>query len=189
MPSRPTIVVFAGSNSTQSINKRLALHAAKILQDEFKAPVEIEVLDLNDYEMPIFSPEREAQGIPPLAHQFFETLGAADGVIVSLAEYNGSYTSAFKNIFDWCSRIDMKIFQDRPMLLMATSVGGRGGQNVLAAAQGGFPFFGAQITSSFNFGPFGEHFDSETERLKTPELALELREAIIAFRDALPSNA
>ena len=189
MPKRSNIVVFAASNSTRSINKRLALHAAKILRDEFKAPVEIEVLDLNDYEMPIYSPEREAQGIPQLAQDFFDNLGAADGVIVSLAEYNGTYTAAFKNIFDWSSRVDMKIFQGRPVMVMATSKGGRGGANVLAAAMGGFPHFGANITCSFSFGPFTEHFDTETDRLKTPELALELREAIVAFQAAIPTTA
>lgn len=189
MSTRSKILVFAASNSTKSINKRLALHAAKILQDEFKAPVEIEALDLNDYDMPVYSPEREALGIPQQAHTFFDKLGAADGVIISLAEYNGSYTTAFKNIFDWCSRIEMKIFQKRPVMVMATSKGGRGGANVLAAATEGFPHFGANITSSFSFGPFEEHFDIETDRLKTPELALELREAIVALQDPLPTSA
>ncbi len=187
MSQRSNIIVFAASNSTQSINKRLVLHAAKILQDEFKAPVEIEVLDLNDYEMPIYSPEREALGIPQLAHEFFDKLGAADGILISMAEYNGTYTAAFKNIFDWSSRIEMKIFQDRPVLVMATSMGGRGGANVLATALDSFPRFGANIASSFNFGPFPEHFDVDTNRLKTPELALELREAIVAFQKALPT--
>lgn len=189
MSEQSNIVVFAASNNTQSINKRLALHAASILQVEFKSGVEIKALDLNDYEMPIYSPEREAQGIPQLARNFYAELGAADGVIVSLAEYNGAYTAAFKNIFDWCSRINMKIFQNRPVMLLATSIGGRGGQNVLAAAMRGFPHFGANITSHFSFGPFSEHFDRHTDQLKTPELALELREAIAAFRDALPANA
>ena len=186
MPTRSKIVVLAASNSTTSINKRLAMHAAKVLQDEFKAPVEIEVLDLNDYEIHIYSPEREAQGIPQLAQDFYDKLGAADGVILSLAEYNGSYTAAFKNIFDWSSRVKMKIFQDRPVMLMATSMGGRGGMSVLAAAMDAFPHFGASITSNFNFGPFSEHFDTETDRLKTPELALELRDAIKAFQATLP---
>jgi NAD(P)H-dependent FMN reductase len=188
MFKRSNIVVFAASNSTQSINKRLALHTAALLRDEFNASVDIEVLDLNDFEMPIYSPEREAQGIPQLAQDFYDRLGAADGIIISLAEYNGTYTAAFKNIFDWSSRIKMKIFQDRPVLLMATSMGGRGGQNVLAAAMDGFPHFGANVTSSFSFGPFSEHFDTHTDRLKTPELALELREAISAFHDALPAT-
>jgi NAD(P)H-dependent FMN reductase len=188
MPSRSNVLVFAATNSTQSINKRLARHAAKILQDEFAAPVEIEMIDLNHYEMPIYSPEREAMGIPRQANDLYEKIGASDGMIISFAEYNGSYTAAFKNIFDWTSRINMQIFQDKPALLMATSKGGRGGENVLNAALGGFPHFGANITSSFKFGPFGEHFDIDTDRLKTPELALELREAILAFQAALPRS-
>lgn len=189
MPTHLNIVVFAASNSTQSINKRLAIHAATILRDELLTPVDIEVLDLNDYEMWIYSPERESQGIPQPAQDFYDKLGAADGVIISLAEYNGTYTAAFKNIFDWSSRVKMKVFQDRPVMLMATSMGGRGGQNVLAAAMGGFPHFGAKIASNFNFGPFHEHYDTQTNRLKTPELAQELREAVATFRDALPVTA
>jgi chromate reductase len=188
MPTRSNIVVFAASNSIQSVNQRLAKHAAKILQGELAGLVEIDILDLNDYEMPIYSPEREALGIPRLAHDFCEKLGAADGVMISLAEHNGSYTAAFKNILDWSSRIKKQIFLDRPVMLMATSIGPRGGQRVLAAAMGAFPNFGANITSNFNFGPFSEHFDIETDRFKTARLAAELRESIGAFHDALPAT-
>lgn len=186
MSSRSNILVFAATNNTQSINKRLARHAAKILQDELAAPVEIEAIDLNDYEMPIYSPEREAEGIPQLAQDFYDKIGASDGLIISFAEYNGSYTAAFKNIFDWVSRVDMKLFQGKPAMLMATSMGPRGGKGVMTAALDGFPHFGANITSSFRFGPFPEHFDLDAGRMKTPELALELREAIVAFQAALP---
>ena len=188
MPTRSNIVVFAASNSTRSVNQRLVNYAAKILQGELAVSVEIDVLDLNDYEMPIYSPDREERGIPQLALDFFKKLGAADGVMISFAEHNGTYTAAFKNIFDWSSRIKKEIFQDRPVMLMATSVSPRGGQRVLTAAMGAFPSFGANITSSFNFGPFSEHFDIETDRFKTAELATELREAIVAFHDALPAT-
>ena len=188
MPSRFSILCFAATNSTQSINERLVGHAAKVLQDELGTPVEIEIIDLNDYEMPIYSPEREAEGIPQLAQDFYDKIGACDGLIMSFAEYNGTYTAAFKNIFDWSSRIRMQIFQHKPALVMATSKGGRGGQNVLEAVTNGFPHFGANITSSFNFGPFAEHFDGQTDRLKTPELARDLREALLAFAAALPNR-
>ena len=183
--SRSTILVFAASNHTQSINRRLALHAAKVLQDELAAPVEIETLDLNDYDMPVFSPEREASGIPQKALDFFDRIGAADGLIISFAEYNGSYTAAFKNVFDWASRINMKVFQDKPLLVLATSVGKGGAQSVLRTATEAAPFFGGKLTSQFNFGPFKEHFDTDTDRLKTPELARDLREALVAFQTAL----
>lgn len=186
MTERSKILVFAATNSTQSINKRLARHAAHVLQNELAAPVEIEVIDLNDYEMPIYSPERERAGIPQLAQDFYDKIGASDGLIISLAEHNGTYTAAFKNIFDWASRISVKVFQDKPTLLLATSMGGRGGQSVMAAAVRGLPHFGATITSSFRFGPFSEHFDTNEDRLSTPALAAELREALVVFQRALP---
>jgi NAD(P)H-dependent FMN reductase len=187
MTKRPTVLAFAASNSTQSINKRLALHAARVLNDDVAADVAIETLDLNDYEMPIYSPERDQAGIPQLAHDFYAKISAADGLIISFAEHNGTYTAAFKNIFDWCSRIEMKMFQDKPVLVMATSMGGRGGQTVMAAVLAGFPHFGANITSSFSFGPFNVHFDQDTDSLKTPELVGELKEALGAFQAALPA--
>lgn len=185
MTETTNILVFAGSNSAQSINKQLAVHAANVLQGVMSTAVDIEVLDLNDYEMPIYSPERQQAGIPQQAQDFYSKIGASDGLIISLAEYNGSYSAAFKNVFDWCSRIDMAMFQQKPMLLMATSPGPGGGQHVHRAATASFPFFGAKIASSFSFGPFGEHFDTETQRLKSPELADELKRAVVALQAAI----
>ncbi|MEN0087004.1 MAG: NAD(P)H-dependent oxidoreductase [Pseudomonadota bacterium] len=183
--SLKSVLAFAATNSTTSINKRLVLHAAQVLQDELGAEVEIETLDLNDFDMPVYSPEREKMGIPEAAEEFFARLGAADGLLISFAEYNGNYTAAFKNIFDWSSRIKMAIYQDKPVLMMATSPGKGGGQNVLRVATEAAPFFGGNLTGSFKFGPFAEHFDTDTERLKTTKLALELREALVAFNVAV----
>lgn len=188
MPSKK-VLAFAASNSAKSINARLARHAAHLLQAEFDAEIEIETLNLADFDMPVYSPEREATGIPDAAKEFYARLGATDGLIISFAEYNGCYTTAFKNVFDWCSRIKMEIYQDKPMLMMATSLGQRGGQNVLAIASEAAPFFGGHVTSTFNFGPFAEHFDNTTESLKTPELAAELRHAVAAFFDGMNTKA
>ncbi|RZJ28493.1 MAG: NADPH-dependent oxidoreductase, partial [Flavobacterium sp.] len=107
------IIAFAGSNSSHSINKKLATYAAGLFDS-----AEYEVLDLNDYEMPLFSVDREEKlGHPQLAHDFLSKIAAADLLVVSLAENNGNYSSAFKNLFDWCSRIRNDVFQDKPMLL------------------------------------------------------------------------
>lgn len=180
------ILVFGASNSLKSINRQFAMHAADLLQRNSDAAVEIDVLDLNDFEMPIYSPERqETTGIPQQAHEFYARIGAADAVIVSFAEYNGSFTAAYKNIFDWASRIEMKVYQDKPMLVLATSVGKGGGQHVFRGAVQGLPFFGGTVVASFNFGPFDAHFDRETSVLTTPELAAALKEAVDALRVAL----
>lgn len=184
MPSK-RVLAFAASNSVTSINTKLANCAARLLQTEFDDTIQVETLHLADYDMPVYSPQREAEGIPTAAKDFYARVGAADGLIISFAEYNGCYTTVFKNVFDWCSRIKMQIYQDKPMLMMATSAGPRGGQNVLRIASEAAPFFGGNVTSKFNFGPFPEHFDDETQSLKTPELSAELKQAFAAFHEGL----
>jgi chromate reductase len=43
------ILAFAASSSRNSINKKLVAYAASLLNN-----AEIEILDINDYEMPLF---------------------------------------------------------------------------------------------------------------------------------------
>lgn len=168
------LLAFAASNSRQSINKQLATYAA--FSSRFD---EIEILDIHDYELPIFSIEREQElGQPHLAKEFFAKLGAADAIIVSFAEYNGSYTSAYKNLFDWVSRIDQKLFQNKPMLMLATSPGPGGAQNVLAAAVNSAPYFAGNVIASLSVASFFDNFDSEQQRLSDDKLSTELSEAL-----------
>jgi NAD(P)H-dependent FMN reductase len=159
------IIAFGGSSSRSSINKQLALYAASLFQD-----AEVEALDLNDYALPVFSVDAEKQdGIPALAQAFYEKLGSADLIVLSLAEHNGAYTSAFKNTLDWASRINNKTFQQKPLLLLATSPGARGGATVLEIATKRFPFQGADLKGSFSLPSFFENFDAESGIIN-PEL-------------------
>jgi len=165
------IIAFAATSSTQSINKKLATLAANTFKETFNPNADIEILDLNDYEMPIYSSDREnADGIPALAQQFFDKIGAADAVIISFAEHNGSYSAAYKNIFDWASRIDSKVFQGKPMLMLSTAPGKGGAKSVLASATQSAPHFNADLRASLSVPSFYENFDSETGLLKSEEL-------------------
>lgn len=149
------ILAFGASSSKSSINKQLATYTASLFQN-----VDIEVLDLNDYEMPIFSVDKEKEsGIHPLAKEFYAKIGTADFIIISFAEHNGNFSAAFKNILDWTSRINAKTFQEKPMLLVATSPGARGGSSVLEIAKNRFPFQGGIIKGSFTLPTFYENFD------------------------------
>lgn len=151
------IIAFGASSSAASINKQLATYVA----NQFENTI-VEVLDLNDFEMPIFSSDKEsAFGIPQLAHDFYNKLGTADLIIISFAEHNGAYTAAFKNIFDWASRVNGKTFQQKKMLLMATSPGARGGGSVLEIAKNRFPFQGGIVVGTFSLPNFNENFDLE----------------------------
>ena len=163
------IIAFAGSSSKTSINKKLATYAAQQIEN-----ASVTVLDLNDFEMPIYSTDLEKEtGIPKQAHTFFEAIGSADALVVSLAEHNGAYTTAFKNIFDWCTRINPKMFQDKKMALLATSPGPRGGLSVLEIAKDRFPRHNAEIVGSFSLPSFNDNFSDENG-ITNPELKTEL---------------
>ena len=116
------VLAFGTSNSRNSINQKLARYAATQIANAIDN-VNVTLLDIHDLEMPIFSEEREKEnGIPQFAHDFYQAIGEADAVVISFAEYNGSYTSAYKNLFDWASRIDMKVYQDKPMIMRFDTV-------------------------------------------------------------------
>ncbi|MGK0412527.1 MAG: chromate reductase [Polaribacter sp.] len=148
------VIVFAGSNSNKSINKELAKYAASLVKN-----VELEILDLNDFELPVYGIDEETKnGIPKKVIEFLEAVHSADGIILSLAEHNGNFSAAFKNVYDWSSRIEQKLWKNIPMLLMATSPGGRGGATVLAIAKSGFPYMGGNIVADFSLSSFYENF-------------------------------
>ncbi len=163
------ILAFAASNSRRSINRTLIDHAALRLRD-IAPGAEIETLDLNDYEMPIYSIDREREGgVAAPAQDFFARIGAADAVLVSFAEHNGFVTAAWKNVFDWMSRIDMKLWQGKPVAMLAASPGARAGANVLASQQMLAPHLGANLCGTLGIGRWPEAWDADTARLTRPE--------------------
>lgn len=151
------ILAFGASSSKKSINKKLADFTANQVSN-----AEITLFDLNDFEMPIFSVDRELEaGIPTLAYKFKEHIKSADGIIISFAEHNGAYSAAFKNIFDWISRIDKDIWMNKPMFLLATSPGKRGGQSVLDSAVNKFKLMNKNIIVSFSLPSFPNNFSED----------------------------
>ncbi len=168
------IIAFGGSNSSTSINKKLATYAASLFQG-----ATVEVLDLNDFPMPLFSKDVEKeQGPPATVYQFLAKIKEADFIVVSLAENNSSYNVGFKNLFDWNSRVNPKQFQEKPMLLMATSPGKRGGSFVLESAKNAFPFHGALIKATFSLPFFEENFDTEKGIISNNQFDNQLKEII-----------
>ncbi|OEK04615.1 NADPH-dependent FMN reductase [Roseivirga misakiensis] len=173
------IIALGASSSRNSINKTLAIHAASKVADATVA-----ALDLNDYVLPLYSVDAENElGIPEDAHQFAEKIACANGLIISLAEHNGSYTAIFKNLIDWLSRIDIKVWKDLPMLLMATSPGGQGGASVLATAKTGFPYMGGNVVADFSLPSFYDNFSNTG--ITNQELAARLDEKVALFEKSL----
>ena len=95
------VLAFPVSSSNKSINKRLGMYAATLFEKS-----SIDQIDLNDYEVAIFSEDKESEsGVPSKIKALANKIDKVDLLVISLAEHNGSYSSAFKNIYDWLSRI------------------------------------------------------------------------------------
>ncbi|MBB1149312.1 MULTISPECIES: NAD(P)H-dependent oxidoreductase [unclassified Myroides] len=175
------ITAFAASNSRQSINLELVKHALADFGEH-----EIQLLDLNDYEMPIYSPERNQEGVPTQALAFNQILKNSDALIIGLAEHNGTFSTAFKNIFDWGSRVDKTLFQQKPMFLLSTSPGPRGGQFVMESAKNIFPFFGGNIKSHFSLPSFQDNFKDGT--IVDDNLKIEFQARLGDFKSTLQQH-
>ncbi len=172
------LLAFAASSSSTSINKQLVTFAVSLLE-----PAEIEILDLNNYQLPLFSVDKENElGKPALALEFFAKIGACDALMISFAEHNGTYTAAYKNLFDWCSRIDSKVFQNKPVVMLSCSPGARGGASVLATATKSAPFFAGELKAHYSIPLFYENFNLEKDCFNNQEIHNELLETVNSLK-------
>ena len=114
--------------------------------------------------------------MPEKAERLLDKIKASDGLILSLAEHNGAYSAVFKSLFDWMSRIDVKLFNKKPMLLMSTSPGPRGAQTVFEIAENRFPNHDAHIVSKFRLPSFNENFNEG--KVVNPQFLEELKSSV-----------
>ena len=171
------IVAFGASTSSTSINKTLAAYAANLIPN-----ADVEVLDLKEFDAPLFSEDKEKEiGKSAEAQRFLAKLGRADAIVVSFAEHNASYTAAYKSLFDWATRIDRNVFQHKPVVYLATSPGPGGAQNVLNTAVNSAPYFAADVKASLSVPSFYDVFDVQENKFKDPEMAQEVKQAVDAL--------
>jgi NAD(P)H-dependent FMN reductase len=168
------ILAFSTSGSSTSINKQLLLNVL----DHFSSG-DIELVDLNDYELTIYNADKEIKdGIPAKAFEFQNKIDEADLIIMAMAEHNGAYTTLFKNLFDWMTRIpERKTFPDKKMVLVSTSPGPMGGKVSLEIAAKRFPYHGANVIGTFSLPSFYQNFKEE-DGIIDPTLREELHKLI-----------
>ncbi len=147
------ILAFSGSMSKDSINHQLIEYSTGRITD-----LDVEIIRLSDFEAAIYSKERESEsGIPRTIQELRNKFDGADAFILSAPEYNGSIPGGLKNTLDWLSRMEGKIFQDKPVLLMATSPGARGGRSVLEHLSIILPYWGAKLVGTFSLPSFHQN--------------------------------
>jgi NAD(P)H-dependent FMN reductase len=93
-------LVFAGSTRTGSFNRKLAREAADLAR---AAGAEATLLELGDFDVPMYNADLEARGTPRDVLRLKEIFHAHPAWIVCTPEYNASYPALLKNTLDWLS--------------------------------------------------------------------------------------
>ena len=176
------ILAFAGSNSSKSINRALLEHAARLVGQHA-----VTVIDLRDFETPIYCMDLEAKdGIPENTQRLRKLFDEHDAFMIASPENNGMMPAFFKNAMDWISRMEGKIFQGKPVMLMSTSPGPRGGQTNLEHMKAVIPHWGAStVFADFHLGRFYEAYDVGEKSFTDPADEQRLADAVRAFEDHL----
>jgi NAD(P)H-dependent FMN reductase len=124
---------------------------------KLEVDIQIDVIDLRDYAAPIYGIDCEtSEGIPASMVKLKELMNGYNGYIVSSPEHNGSMPAFLKSTLDWLSRQEGKIFQEKPVVFLATSEGARGGASVLKHLLEIMPYRGANIIGGHGVGEFSK---------------------------------
>ena len=147
------ILVFSGSNSSRSINQKLAEFAGSLINGH-----SVKIIDLKKFKIPLYSEDVEREGFPSGVKNLHEEISGQDGLLISVPEHNGNLPAFFKNTLDWLSRFDRPFLSGIKILLMSTSPGGRGGRSSLEAAEKILPYFKGEIAGTFSLSYFTKNF-------------------------------
>ena len=144
------ILAFSGSNSSKSINQQLVNIAVGFIENH-----EVEVISLRSYEAPMYGIDlEENKGFPEVMQQLQAKMNEADAFLISSPEHNGAVPAVFKNTIDWLSRMNKKVFQDKPVVFLTTSPGGRGGKSAMDYLLTTMPRLGANIIGAYSLASF-----------------------------------
>jgi len=163
--ARHTIGIIVGSNRRASINRRLALALARLLEDRF----DVRFIKIDD--LPIYNGDLEGHR-PAAVDRFTDAVRDVDALLFVSPEHNRSLTALLKNAIDWGSKpTDRNVWRDKPAAITGTSMGAIGtavGQQHLRQILGilGMTVMGGEAYISFTPEPVDAdgHFLDESRR-------------------------
>ena len=156
--SKPIIGLLSGSSRTASMNRKLVTAMAHVFT---AAGANVQIIDLSDYEMPIYNGDFEdANGQPETAHALIKTLMGCDGVFIATPEYNGSLPALLKNTIDWTTRIGLEHFSTPVYAIGSATPGALSGIMALRQLHFILNRLGAQVVpTQLGIGQYGQAFD------------------------------
>jgi azobenzene reductase len=117
----PTVLAVSGSLRDASYT-RTALQY--VLDAAAAAGAETRLLDLREYDLPVYDPDIDDQGD---GEEVMRHTREADAVALGTPVYHGSYSGALKNFHDYCGFDE---YEDTTVGLLATAGGGSYGSTL-----------------------------------------------------------
>ncbi len=171
-----TILAFAGSNSTTSINFKLVKYTVNLIDSH-----SVQLLNMTNFPFPMYSEDHEKKkGFSNSLVELKNDINQAQGLVISVNEHNSNPSAYFKNLIDWLSRLERKFLGDTKIFLMSTSGGKRGGSGSLEVIKNILPRFGAEVVTTFSLPSFYENFDTENG-ITNDAFAKQHKEALSEF--------
>lgn len=125
--NKPKLIIVSGSARQNSLTRRVALNLNKAFSETF----ETKIIDLKDYALPVIETVwMTKEQAPEQFQELWENMNSADAFVFVSPEYNGSYSSAMKNLLD---HMPKSAYQRKAIGIVTASPGGLGG--VRAAQQ------------------------------------------------------
>ncbi len=157
------ILVLSGSTRSESFNKKLAAAAAQVLQTQAN---DVALIDLSEFDAPIYNGDDEAQnGLPASMQALKKIFAGAEAVVISCPEYNGFIPPLLVNTFSWLSRPEngekSVALSGKMAAIMATSPGLLGGIRVMprlrdCLSELGMTVLPGYVTVKSAFDAFGD---------------------------------
>ncbi|GAB2616460.1 NAD(P)H-dependent oxidoreductase [Emticicia sediminis] len=124
------ISIISASVRPDRQSHRVALYFKNYLTENNLASVEI--LDLKEFDFPIFSETLKKQANPSeKALEFAKKIKTSKGIIMVTPEYNGSYPASLKNTID----LLYDEWRHKPVAIATVSAGPFGGSQALVSLQ------------------------------------------------------
>jgi NAD(P)H-dependent FMN reductase len=186
----PHISIISSSIRPSRNSHRVVLHFQKYLTENGLAKADI--LDLKEYNFPIFEDTLKAQKKPSSQLvDFAEKIKATDGIIIVTPEYNGGFPASLKNAID----VLYDEWHGKPISIVTVSAGVFGGTQALVSLQFVLWKIGAwTVTNMFHVAKVQEAYSATgeaTDKQATDKLTKIFVEELLAAVDAnmqVPAN-
>ena len=121
MSGPPSVVAVCGSLRDESYTRTALKYVLRAAEE---AGAETELLDLGEYDLPVYDPDVDDQGD---GEEVMAIAREADSIVLGTPVYHGSYSGALKNFHDYCGWDE---YEDTTVGLLATAGGGSYGSTL-----------------------------------------------------------